>query len=121
MPNDIDWAQYLTKESLDEAVIKTTMERIRLNTKQLINTLTGKNKHFVEQIERQQEQKYGNYDVTIDELMIEIVFGENWETFYFREDGTIRDTSGTYQGGRYEQWFFQIANELFNLMRSDEL
>ena len=100
------------------------MPRIRLNTKQLINTLTGKYKNFVENIEKEQEEKYGNYDVfevTIDELAIEIQFGESWETFYFREDGTIRDTNGTYQGGRYETWFKLIAVELFNLVRSEDL
>ena len=79
--------------------------------------MEGKNKTFVEQIEKQQEQNYGNYDVfrvTIQDFAIEVQFGEMWITFYFKEDGTIRDTSGTGQGHRYENWLRQIAEELFN-------
>ena len=124
MPNDIDWTEYLTKDveftkSADEVFNKKYIpeDLIHLNTKQLINSLEGKNKTFVEQIEKQQEQNYGNYDVfrvTIQDFAIEVQFGEMWITFYFKEDGTIRDTSGTGQGHRYENWLRQIAEELFN-------
>jgi len=125
-----EWRVWYSKEELDkvfkEATTKdefnSSFNKVKLNTQQLINSLTGKNRDFVEQIEKLQEEKYGNYDVfevTIDELMIEIQFGEMWITFYFREDGTIHETSGTGQGHIYENWLRQVAEELFWAVRQD--
>ena len=86
-----------------------------LNTNQLIETLTGKNKSFIKRVSKQQEEKYGNidiFDVTIRDIDdIEIYFGENWIRFFFRND-KVFDTIGIGQGHRYHQSIQACAEEL---------
>ena len=88
-----------------------------LNTNQLIETLTGKNKSFIKRVSKQQEEKYGNIDI-FDAIIrdvddIEISFGENWIRFFFRND-KVCDTIGIGQGHRYHQSIQACAEELHN-------
>jgi len=89
---------------------------MRLNTEQLIYNLVGQSKSFVKRVEKQQEEKYGNYDIfevnIKDENDIEVCFGENWIEFFFNSSGVVVDTLGTGQGHKYHKNLQQIAEEL---------
>ena len=91
-----------------------------LNTNQLIETLTGKNKSFVKRVSKHQEEKYGNidiFDATIRDINdIEIYFGENGIRFFFRDD-KVFDTIGIGQGHRYHQSIQACAEELHNYFK----
>lgn len=88
---------------------------MHLNTQDLINKTTGKNKSFLKRVAKHQEEKYGNVDIfeaTIkDENDIEVCFGENWIRFFFR-DGKVYDTIGMGQGHKYHQSIQGVAEEL---------
>jgi len=130
MPDDmnIDWTAYVDLGDANSKFINTYQEvnlqsfEVRLNTKQLINSLSGDNKDWVEQIEKEQETKYGNYDIfsaTVKELMIELGFGEMWITFYFNDKGEVIETIGTGQGHKYAYKLLEVAKELFWSIRKD--
>jgi len=97
-----------------------------LNTQELINTLTGKNKSFIKRVAKHQEEKYGNIDVFTaiiypvethwygDCRKIEMQFGENWIDFYFDYKGDIVDTYGNGQGHKYHANLEACAKELYN-------
>lgn len=94
-----------------------------LNTKQLIEKLSGTNKSFIQRVSKRQEEKYGNKDVFMAILdfinnSIEIGFGENWLNFYFNvNDGKIICTTGIYQGGKYHKNLEKCAIELYSIYR----
>ena len=95
-----------------------------LNTKQIINTLTGDNKRFIERVEKEQEDKYGNYDIfsaTLDDYYVEIQIGEQWLSVYFKDNGDIQDTSGTAQGGRYADELLKCCIELHQISMGVDL
>ena len=86
-----------------------------LNTKQLIEALSGKNKSFISRVAKTQEEKYGNVDIfdcTIrNEDDIEISFGDYYIRFFFR-NGKIYDTIGNGQGGRYHEQLQSCVEEI---------
>jgi hypothetical protein len=88
---------------------------MHLNTQDLINKTTGKNKSFLKRVAKHQEVKYGNvdiFDATIrGENDIEVAFGENWIRFFFRND-KVYDTIGMGQGHKYHQSIQSVAEEL---------
>ena len=87
-----------------------------LNTQQLEETLTGKNKAFITRVSNQQRTKYGNvdiFDAAVSVEDVEIWFGEKGITFYFR-DGKIYDTTGNGQGHRYTANLQACAEELYD-------
>ena len=60
------------------------------NTKDLINTLSGKNKAFITRVAKHQEERYGNVDIfsaTIQKKWVEICFGDYWIDFTFNNQG----------------------------------
>lgn len=93
------------------------------NTKDLINTLSGKNKAFVTRVAKHQEERYGNVDIfsasieknyqTNEIDKVSISFGENWIEFYFDYKGRIYDTYGNGQGHKYHKSLESCAIELF--------
>lgn len=122
-----EWKVYLNDENISEEV-KESMEAFvtkhRLNTKQLINTLTGKNRQFIERVEKEQEEKYGNFDIfsaTLTYYYIEIQIGEQWLSVYFKDNGDIQDTSGTAQGGKYHEQLLSCCIELHQIMTGVDL
>ena len=95
-----------------------------LNTQQLIDTLSGKNKSFIKRVAKHQEEKYGNADIfsaIIGEkykysygseyTYIEMQFGENWIDFTFNAKGEIVDTYGIGQGHKYHKNMEECAKE----------
>ena len=89
---------------------------MRLNTKELINKLSGKNKAFITRVAKQQEERYGNVDIfsaTIQNNWVEMCFGENWIDFTFNSQGKVIDTYGTGQGHKYHKSMESCATELF--------
>ena len=81
-----------------------------LNTKELIENLTGKNKAFIKRVDKQQRERYGNEDV-FDALLsthnkgtyfesttIDMHFGENHIEFTFNTKGEVVNTYGNGQG-----------------------
>ena len=88
---------------------------MHLNTEQLINKTTGKNKSFLKRVAKHQEEKYGNVDIfeatIFNENDIEVTFGENWIRFFFRND-KVYDTIGMGQGHKYHQSIQGVAEEL---------
>ena len=112
---------------------------VKLNTQQLINSLTGKNKQYIEENAREQEIKYGNVDVFEAEVFdstfgvytnpetgeqeypitVNISFGENWIEFYFDRNGNIKDTSGNGQGSRHQPYLENVAKELWRNVKED--
>lgn len=102
--------------------LEPDFEKINLNTKQLINSLEGETKEYVERVEKEQEEKYGNYDVfeaVVRPYAIDVVIGESYITLYFDKEGNVKDTIGTAQGSEHEKMLKQIAKELFNLVRTN--
>ena len=96
-----------------------------LNTKELIENLTGKNKAFIKRVDKQQRERYGNEDV-FDALLsthnkgtyfenttIEMQFGENSIEFTFNTKGEIVNTYGNGQGHKYHKSLEACAKELF--------
>ena len=86
-----------------------------LNTKQLTQMLTGKNKAFITRVSKQQEEKYGNVDIFAAWLgynEIEIAFGDYSITFFFR-NGKVYDTLGNGQGHKYHKSLQSCAEELY--------
>lgn len=96
-----------------------------LNTKELIENLTGKNKAFIKRVDKQQRERYGNKDVfgalisthnedtCFEETTIEMYFGENSIEFTFNTKGEIVDTYGNGQGHKYHASLEACAKELF--------
>ena len=94
------------------------------NTKDLIETLTGKNKSFIKRVAKHQEEKYGNVDIFTAIVYpreyswrgyttkIEMQFGENWIDFFFNDKGEVEDTLGIGQGHRYHKNLEECAREL---------
>ena len=97
-----------------------------LNTQQLIETLTGKNKSFIKRVAKHQEEKYGNVDVFNAIIYpvehhwygechrIQMQFGENWIDFNLNFKGDVIDTYGNGQGHKYHKSLEECAKELFN-------
>ena len=96
---------------------------MRLNTQELIDILSGKNKSFIKRVAKHQEEKYGNVDIfnaSIDKNYrtneidkIAISFGDYWIEFYFDYKGRIYDTYGNGQGHKYHKSLQSCAEELF--------
>lgn len=90
------------------------------NTKDLINTLSGKNKAFITRVAKHQEERYGNVDIfsacvkQTNANVVEIDFGDYWIDFTFNSQGKVIDTYGTGQGHKYHKSLEQCAIELFN-------
>ena len=92
-----------------------------LNTKDLIENLTGKNKSFIKRVAKHQEEKYGNVDIfnafitrnTYRDCMIEIQFGDYFIEFLFDLNGKLLDTYGNGQGQKYHKSLEECAKELF--------
>ena len=86
-----------------------------LNTKQLIDALSGKNKAFISRVAKHQEEKYGNVDIfwaSVEYHYVEIGFGDYSITFFFDINGNVKDTLGTGQGHRYHKSLQACAEEL---------
>lgn len=92
-----------------------------MNTKQLANALTGKNKAFITRVANHQEKKYGNEDIfscsihqtaNVRGNCITISFGDYWIEFYFDRAGEIYDTYGNGQGHKYHKNLESCAIEL---------
>ena len=122
-----EWKIYFNGENLSEEIkesMGTIVTKHHLNTKQLINTLTGENRQFVERVEKEQEENYGNYDIfeaTLSDYYVEIQIGEQWLTVYFDGLGNIQDTSGTAQGGRYAKELLNCCIELHQISMGVDL
>jgi len=96
-----------------------------LNTKDLIENLTGKNKAFIKRVDKQQRERYGNVDIFcalisthnedtyFEETTIEMQFGENFIEFTFNTKGEIVNTYGNGQGHKYHKSLEACAKELF--------
>lgn len=96
-----------------------------LNTKELIENLTGKNKAFITRVSNTQERKYGNTDVFcalinhhnvgtyFESTTIEMQFGENSIEFTFNTKGEVVSTYGNGQGHKYHASLEACAKELF--------
>lgn len=86
-----------------------------LNTRELINNLSGQNKTFISKVAKTQEEKYGNVDifdcVIHDEDDIEIQFGDYYIRFFFR-NGQVYDTIGNGQGHKYHHSIEKVAVEI---------
>ena len=104
---------------------------MRYNTKQLIDTLSGKNKAFIKRVAKHQEEKYGNVDIfsasvqTIGVfqthgIIVEICFGDYWIKFKFDNHGKIYDTYGNGQGHKYHKSLQACAEELFKKEKGGE-
>lgn len=100
-----------------------------LNTKQLINITTGKNKSFLTRVSKQQEEKYGNvdiFDAHIDpyfyneRVRIIIGFGDYTITFFFDDSNHCFDKTGNGQGHRYANSLEAIATELAQKFKRGE-
>ena len=93
-----------------------------LNTKQLLNNLTGKNKTFISKVSKTQEEKYGNVDifdcVIRNEDDIELQFGDYYIRFWFRND-KVYDTIGNGQGHKYHASLQSCAEELHELAKNN--
>ena len=92
-----------------------------LNTKQLINELSGTNKSFITRVSKTQEEKYGNVDIfqaRIGATYVEMYFGENWIQFSFGQENNVIDTYGNGQGHRYHKSLEKCAIELYKKYRS---
>ena len=121
-----EWKIYVADDiNMTEEVNKDMgRDTYHLNTKQIINTLTGENKEFVERVEKEQEEKYGNYDIfsaTLDTYYAEIQLGDLWLSVYFEDSGAIQDTSGTAQGGRYAKELLNCCIELHSISMGIDL
>lgn len=96
-----------------------------LNTQDLKDNLTGKNKAFITRVSNRQEKRYGNVDIfsalinhhnagtSFETTTIEIQFGENWIEFTFDIKGKLIDTYGNGQGHKYHASIQACAEELF--------
>lgn len=96
-----------------------------LNTQDLKNNLTGKNKAFITRVSNRQEKRYGNVDIFcafinhhnvgtyFETTTIEIQFGENWIEFTFNTKGELKNTYGNGQGHKYHASIQACAEELF--------
>lgn len=87
---------------------------MHLNTQDLINKTTGKNKSFLKRVAKHQEEKYGNVDIfsaSCKGTMVEMFFGDYSITFFFR-DGKVIDTLGNGQGHKYHNSLQACAEEL---------
>lgn len=96
-----------------------------LNTQELIDTLSGKNKGFITRVSRKQLEKYGNEDVFgaiiydkhvndyFGKIKIEMQFGDYWIEFTFDDNGKVIDTYGNGQGHKYHKSLQSCAEELF--------
>lgn len=91
------------------------------NTEELINTLTGKNKSFIKQVAKHQEERYGNVDIfsahihetgNVRGQCVTMQFGDYWIEFYIA-DNKVYDTYGNGQGHRYHKSLESCAIELF--------
>lgn len=90
---------------------------MRLNTKELINKLSGKNKAFITRVAKHQEERYGNVDIFSADVVgnqVTMDFGENWIEFIFNSQGKVIDTLGNGQGHKYHKSLESCAIELFN-------
>lgn len=86
------------------------------STERVLKLVSGKNATFVKRVAKQQYERYGNhdiFDVSVRDGSVTVSIGENWITFWFREDGTVRDTIGYGQGSRYHKQMEDIAREVF--------
>ena len=86
-----------------------------LNTKELIASLTGKNKGFITRVAKHQEEKYGNidiFDAIIDGNHVQIGFGD-YTISYYIENNKIIDTLGNGQGSKYAKSLDACALELY--------
>ena len=94
-----------------------------MNTNELINKLTGKNKAFITRVARHQEERYGNVDIfnaiiqdtryKFGGKCVSISFGDYWIDFYFDAQGNIYETYGNGQGHKYHKSLESVARELF--------
>ena len=97
--------------------------RFHLNTKTIIDNLTGKNKSFVKRVAKHQLEKYGNDDIfsaSVSTDEVDIWFGDYGINFYFR-DGKVIDTLGNGQGHRYHASLQECACELNRRAVANEL
>lgn len=88
-----------------------------MDTKDLINNLSGKNKAFITRVSKQQEERYGNVDIfnaTIQNNFVEMCFGDYWIDFTFNSQGKVIVCYGTGQGHKYHKSLESCAIELFN-------
>ena len=95
-----------------------------LNTKKLLEDLTGKNKAFIARVAKHQYEKYGNKDVfnaaiDFNYNSVEMWFGENSIEFYFR-NGEICSTLGIGQGHKYHKNLESCAKELYKKYLKEE-
>lgn len=87
-----------------------------LNTKELVASLTGKNKSFIIKVAKNQEEKYGNidiFDATVEKNSVRIGFGDYTLRFFLRE-GKIFDKIGNGQGHKYAKSLESCALELWH-------
>ena len=85
------------------------------STERVLQLVSGKNAAFVKRVAKQQLEKYGNhdiFDVSVRDGSVTVSIGENWITFWFKEDGTVRDTIGYGQGCKYHKQMEAIAAEV---------
>lgn len=92
-----------------------------LNTKQLINELSGENKSFITRVSKTQEKKYGNVDffkARIGMTYVDMYFGEKYISLSFDRDEGVLVTSGNGQGHKYHKPLEKCAIELYKKFRS---
>lgn len=92
-----------------------------LNTKELINELSGTNKSFITRVSKTQEEKYGNVDIfqaRIGATYVDMYFGDYRITFSFDHNNKVMDTYGNGQGHKYHKSLEKCAIELYKKYRS---
>jgi hypothetical protein len=92
-----------------------------LNTKKLINELSGTNKSFITRVSKTQEEKYGNVDIfqaRIGATYVDMYFGDYHIMFSFNSENEVWDTTGNGQGHKYHKSLEKCAIELYKKYRS---
>lgn len=98
-------------ESLNDGMFDQTF----YNTQEIINNTTGKNKSFISRVAKHQEEKYGNVDIFDASLKygeVRLGFGDYSLTFFFDDEGNIKDITGNGQG-KYQSSLEAVAKELY--------
>lgn len=114
--NDHNIANDYPSEETDESLNEGMFDQAFYNTQEIIDNTTGKNKSFISRIAKHQEEKYGNVDIFDASLKygeVSIGFGDYSLTFFFDNEGNIKDVIGNGQGGKYQSSLEDVAKELY--------